>query len=90
MDLTKGDSILTRFRSSLFGFIGTISHNLFDNLYKYHGKFYSDNISQLEQEQASFLRLSREQMILVKTTLRTVRRTLHDVAYNEQALEKTT
>jgi hypothetical protein len=63
---------------------------LFDTLYKDNGKFYSDNILQLEQEQASFLRLSREQMILVKTTLRKVRRTLHDVAYNEQVLEQTT
>ena len=88
MDLTKWDSSSLRFRRRLFGFIGTISHTLFGTLDEEDGKFYTDKISQLEQEQASFLRLSKEQVVLVKTTLRTVNRTLHDVAYNERILEK--
>jgi hypothetical protein len=87
-DLIKQDDNSVRSRRGLFGYIGTISRTLFGTLDEDDGKFYTDKISQLEQEQASFLRLPKEQVVLVKATLKTVNRTLHDVAYNKQILEK--
>jgi hypothetical protein len=87
-DLIRQDVSSFRSRRSLFGFNGTISRTLFGASDEDDGKFYTDKISQLEQEHASFLRLPQEQVILVKATLKTVNRALHDVAYNEQILEK--
>ena len=43
-------------------------------------------ISQLEEEQLDWLKLMREQTIVVRSTLKSVNQTLHDVSANELVL----
>jgi hypothetical protein len=44
--------------------------------------FYNDKIAQLEEEQLDWLKLIREQTIVVRSTLKSVNKTLHDVSVN--------
>jgi hypothetical protein len=71
----------------LFNFIGQISHSLFGTPDSENEEFYNQKISQLE-EQTDLIKLPREQMVIVKSTLKSVNRTLHDVSRNELILEK--
>jgi len=48
----------------------------------------SDKITHLEQEQANCLKLSKEQIVVLKRTLKAVNRTLNDVSHNEEILVK--
>jgi methyl-accepting chemotaxis protein len=50
--------------------------------------YYTDKISQLENEQLDFLKLSKEQITVVKTTLRSINSTLLTVTENEKSLSK--
>jgi len=50
--------------------------------------YYTDKISHLENEQLDFLKLSREQITVVKTTLRSINSTLLTVLENEKFLSK--
>lgn len=68
--------------------IGRASHALFGVLDDENEAFYNGKISQLENEQLDLIKLSKEQMIVVKSTLRSVNYTLQDVAGNEAVLAK--
>lgn len=50
--------------------------------------YYTDKISDSEREQADFLKLSKEQITVVKSTLRSINTTLQDVYENERVLSK--
>ena len=50
--------------------------------------YYTDKITHLENEQLDLLKLSKEQITAVKTTLRSVHSTLLTVTQNEQFLSK--
>jgi hypothetical protein len=50
--------------------------------------YYTDKISHLEKEQLDFLRLSKEHITVVKTTLRSINSTLLTVSENEKSLSK--
>jgi hypothetical protein len=45
--------------------------------------YYTDTISDLEKEQADFLKLSKEQITVIKSTKRYINATLQDVYGNE-------
>jgi hypothetical protein len=77
-----------REKRGLFNFIGQVSHSLFGTLDSENEEFYNQKISQLEGEQADLIKLSREQMVIVKSTLKLVNRTLQYVSGNELLLEK--
>ena len=51
-------------------------------------QFTTDKISRLENEQLDFLRLSKEQITVVKTTFRFINFTLLTVLENEKFLSK--
>jgi hypothetical protein len=51
-------------------------------------EFFNHKISQLEGEQSDLIKLAKEQMVVVKTTLKSVNKTLNDVTKNELILEK--
>jgi hypothetical protein len=86
--LTKTERNLPRTKRGLFNFVGQISHSLFGTLDSDDEQFFNNNISQLEEEQAGLVRLAREQMVVVKSTLKSVNRTLNEVTNNELILEK--
>ena len=51
-------------------------------------RFYNQKISQLEKEQLDWLKLNREQVIVVRSTLRSVNQTLYDIPTHEMLLTK--
>jgi replicative superfamily II helicase len=61
---------------------------LFGTLDNEDANYYTDKISHLENEQLDFLKLSKEQITVVKTTLRSVNSTLLTVSENEKFLSK--
>ena len=50
--------------------------------------YYAEKISSLEKEQLDLFRLSKEQVTVVKTTLRSLNSTLLAVSGNERILSK--
>jgi hypothetical protein len=75
-----------RKKRGLFNFIGQVG-TLFGTLDSENEEFYNQKISRLE-EQTDLIKLSRGQMAIVKSTLKSVSGTLHDVSRNELILEK--
>jgi methyl-accepting chemotaxis protein len=88
--LTRNEDDLThtRDRRGVFNFIGGISKIILGTLDNEDANYYTDKISQLEKEQLDFLKLSKEQITAVKTTLRSVNSTLLTVSANEKSLSK--
>jgi hypothetical protein len=80
--------IQSRYKRGVFNFIGGISKILFDTLDKEDADCYSDEINSLEKEQMEFLRLSKEQVTVVKSTLKFLNCTLLVVSDNERILSK--
>jgi hypothetical protein len=86
--LTRTETSLVRRRTGLFSFIGQILHSLFGILDSDNEEFFNQKISQLEGEQSDLVKLAKEQMVVVKSTLKSVIKTLNDVTKNELILEK--
>jgi hypothetical protein len=86
--LTKTERNVPRTKGGLLNFVGQISHSLFGTVDSDDEEVFNNNISQLEEEQAGLIKLAREQMVVVKSTLKSVTRTLHEVTNNELILEK--
>ncbi|PNF34241.1 hypothetical protein B7P43_G17488 [Cryptotermes secundus] len=86
--LTKTERNAPRKKRGLFNFVGQISHTLFGILDSENEEAYNSRINQLEGEQSDLIKLAREQMVVVKSTLKSVNKTLNDVSKNEMILEK--
>jgi len=88
--LTKNedDPIQSRCKRGVFNFIKCISKILFGTLDNEDANYYSDKINSLEKEQLEFLRLSKEHITVVKSTLRSLNSTLLAVSDNEKILSK--
>jgi hypothetical protein len=85
---TDDDESQSRFKRGVFNFIGGVSKILFGTMDSEDASYYTDKISSLEKEQADFLKLSKEQITVVKSTLRSINTTLQDVYDNERVLSK--
>ena len=70
----------------VFNFIGGISKVLFGTMDIEDASYYAEKISSLEKEQIDFLKLSKEQITVVKTTLRAMNSTLLAVSENERVI----
>jgi hypothetical protein len=83
--LTRNEDELlhNRNKRGVFNFIGGI----FGTLGNEDANYYTDKITHLENEQLDFLKLSKEQISVVKTTLRSVNSTLLTVSENEKLSE---
>jgi hypothetical protein len=82
------DSVYTREKRRVFNFIGGISKILFGTMDSQDASYYTDKISHLENKQLDFLKLSKEQIAVVKTTLRSMNSTLSTVTENEKDLAR--
>jgi vacuolar-type H+-ATPase subunit I/STV1 len=82
------DKEQSRFKLGVFNFIGGISKILFGTMDSKDASYYAEKISSLEKEQIDFLKLSKEQIIVVKSTLRSLNSTLIAVSENEKVLSK--
>jgi hypothetical protein len=85
--LIRTEKNAPRSKRGLFNFVGQISHSLFGTLDSENEEFFNSKISQLE-EQAGLIKLTKEQMVVVKSTLKSVNKTLHEITYNELISEK--
>ena len=75
-------------KRGVFNLIGGISKILFGTLDAEDANYLTDKISQLENEQLDFLKLSKEQIMMVKSTLRSINSTLLTVSENERCFSK--
>jgi len=82
------DEECIRFKRGVFNFIGGISKILFGIMDNEDASYYAEKISNLEKEQLDFLRLSKEQITVVKSTLCSLNSTLLVVSKNERILSK--
>jgi len=87
LQLTRTEGGSYRQRRGIFNIVGYAAHSLFGILDSDHETFYKQKISQLEEEQLDWLKLSREQVV-VRSTLRSVNRTLYDISTHEMLLTK--
>jgi vacuolar-type H+-ATPase subunit I/STV1 len=88
--LTRKENELlhTRNKRGVFNFIGGISKILFGTLDNEDANYYTHKITHLENEQLDVLKLSKEQISVVKTILRSVNSTLLSVSENEKFLSE--
>ena len=77
-----------RFKRGVFNFTGGISKILFSTMDSEDVSYYSEKISDLEKEETDFLKLSKEQITVVKSTLRSLNSTLLAVSENERILSE--
>jgi hypothetical protein len=74
-----------REKRGIFNFIGNVAHSLFGMLDSDSEVFYNQKTSQLE-EQLESLKMMREQTIVVRSTMKSVNKTQHDLSTNELIL----
>ncbi|KAJ4430359.1 hypothetical protein ANN_22575 [Periplaneta americana] len=84
---TPSDEFHDRQKRGVLNFVGQISKILFGTLAEDDAEYYSDKISALENEQKEFLRISKEQMIVVKSTIASFNSTFKEVQRNEKILQ---
>ena len=82
------DKDQTRFKRGVFNFVGGISKILFGTMDSNEASYYAEKVSNLEKEQLEFLSLSKEQVTVVKSTLRSLNSTLLTISENERILSK--
>ena len=70
----------------MFNIVGEVSKVLFGTLDEADAQFYEKHIDKLETEQKDFLRLAKEQMLIVKSTLGSINKTILDYTVNEQIM----
>ena len=71
-----------------FNFIGGIDKILFGSMDSKDASYYAEKISSLEKEQIDFLKLSKKQITIVRSTLRSLNSTLLAVSENERILSR--
>ena len=84
--LARNQESPLRMKRGALNFIGELSKVLFGTMDEADAKYYTEKINRLEMEQTGILKLTREQMTVVKATLRTVNSTVREVQENEDAL----
>jgi len=82
------DEERVRFKRGVFNFTGGISKISFGTMDNEDASYYAEKISNLEKEQIDFLKLSKEQITVVKSTLRSLNSTLLAVSENERILSE--
>lgn len=88
LQLTRIERGTYRQKRAIFDMVGQVAHSLFGLLDAESEEFYDQKILHLEKEQLDWLKLSREQIFVVQSTLRSVNRTLQDVSTHELSLTK--
>ena len=80
LHLTRKERGMRRQKRGIFNLVGHVAHSLFGMLDSDSEAFYNQKISQLEEDQLDWVKLMREQTIVVRSTLKSVNQTLHDVS----------
>jgi hypothetical protein len=80
--ISRSDNKIHRQRRGILNFMGMVSHTLLGILDDEHESLYNYKIRQLDSEQANLMKVSKKQMIVAKSTLKSVTYTLQDVARN--------
>jgi hypothetical protein len=86
--LTRTERGSHRQKRDIFNLVGHVAHSLFGMLDSDSETFYNQKISQLEEKQLNWLKLTCKQTIVVQSTVRSVNKTLHDVSTHELILTK--
>jgi hypothetical protein len=70
----------------IFNLEGNVAHLLFELLDSDSEIFYNQKIAKLEEDKRDCLKLVREDTIVVRSTLNSINKALHDVSSNEVTL----
>lgn len=82
------DKAQARFKRGVFNFVGGISKVIFGTMDSNDASYYAKKVSNLEKEQLEFLSLAKEEVTVVKSTLRSLNSTVLAVSENERMLSK--
>ena len=86
-ELYENYSQSNRQKRGVLNFVGQISKILFGTLDENDATYYTDKISKLEADQRNFLQISKDQMIVVKSTIASFNFTFREVQRNEKLLQ---
>jgi predicted nuclease with TOPRIM domain len=86
--IENNQSLNHRTKRGVLNLVGEISKILFGTLTLADARNCNKQIIELEKEQKEFLRLSKEQMTIMKTTITSVNKKLQKVEQNEKALKE--
>jgi len=86
LQLIRTERGIHRQKRGIFNIVGCVAHSLFGMSDSDKEAFYNHKISQLGEDQLDWLKLMRKQTIVVRSTLKSVNQTLHDVLAIELAL----
>lgn len=86
----SSDNHSRRRKRSIFplNIIGQLSKILFGTLDEEDADYYNAKITKLESEQLEFLRLSKEQILVVKSTLETNNRSINEILQRQTAINE--
>jgi hypothetical protein len=85
-EIVEPDNGHRRMKRGVLNFVGKVSKILFGTMDEDDTKYYNDHIEHFEQTSDSLTHLLRQQLTVVRATLRAVNETLLDVTYNEDRL----
>jgi len=89
LQLTRTQRGTRRQKRGIFNLVGHVAHPLFRMLDSDSEAFDTQKIAQLQEEQQlDWLKLNHEQTIVVRSKLKSVNLTLHDVSTNELTLTR--
>ena len=86
-DYVTDESNSSRKKRAVLDFVGKISKILFGTLDYDDSVYYTNKITELEQEQKDFLRISKEQLLVIKSAVISFNSTIRDVNKNEKVLK---
>jgi hypothetical protein len=86
LQLIRTERGIHRQKRVIFNIVGRVAHSLFGMLDSDSEAFYNHKISRFEEDMLHWLKLMLEQTIVIRSTLKSVNQTLHDVSATELAL----
>jgi hypothetical protein len=88
MDITDHPSEPTRRKRGVFNFVGEISKILFGTMDDEDAGYYNEQIERFEENSDDITKLLKQQLYVVKSSLRSVNNTLTDIEYNQEEVKK--
>ena len=77
-----------RQKRGALNFFGNVIKALFGNPNYEDAQYYTEKISELEQDQRDFLRISKDQMLVIKSAITSFNSTIRNVQRNEKVLKE--
>lgn len=87
-DYTGAEPEPNRRKRAVLEFVGQITKILFGTLDSDDAQYFTTKINELEDDTKDFLRIAKEQMLVIKSTLTSFNSTIRDINKNEKLLKE--